>query len=214
MPDITPPPRKVIPITAVPAGEEAGSALYAAHRKIYPRTVSGLFARWRWAMVFLTQLVFYGLPWLEWGQRQSVLFDLAARRFYIFGLVLYPQDLIYLTGLLVVSALSLFLFTAVAGRLWCGFACPQTVYTEIFMWVEQKIEGNRTARMRLDGETLSAKKVAKKWFKHFVWLGIALWTGFTFVGYFSPIRELGMEFLHAEMSSWEVFWVIFYGLAT
>ncbi|MFN3568999.1 MAG: cytochrome c oxidase accessory protein CcoG [Polaromonas sp.] len=214
MPDITPPPRKVIPITAVPAGEEAGSALYAAHKKIYPRTVSGLFARWRWAMVFLTQLVFYGLPWLEWGQRQSVLFDLAARRFYIFGLVLYPQDLIYLTGLLVVSALSLFLFTAVAGRLWCGFACPQTVYTEIFMWVEQKIEGNRIARMRLDGEALSAKKLAKKWFKHFVWLSIALWTGFTFVGYFTPIRELGMEFLHAGMSSWEVFWVIFYGLAT
>ncbi|MDP2032602.1 MAG: cytochrome c oxidase accessory protein CcoG [Polaromonas sp.] len=214
MPDIKPPPRKVIPITAVPAGEEAGSALYAAHKKIYPRTVSGLFARWRWAMVFLTQLVFYGLPWLEWGQRQSVLFDLAARRFYIFGLVLYPQDLIYLTGLLVVSALSLFLFTAVAGRLWCGFACPQTVYTEIFMWVEQKIEGNRIARMRLDGEALSAKKLAKKWFKHFVWLSIALWTGFTFVGYFTPIRELGMEFLHAGMSSWEVFWVIFYGLAT
>ncbi|MDO8384914.1 MAG: cytochrome c oxidase accessory protein CcoG [Polaromonas sp.] len=214
MPDIKPPPRKVIPIAAAPAGEESGSALYAAHKKIYPRTISGLFARWRWAMVFLTQLVFYGLPWLEWGQRQSVLFDLAARRFYIFGLVLYPQDLIYLTGLLVVSALSLFLFTAVAGRLWCGYACPQTVYTEIFMWVEQKIEGNRIARMRLDGEALSAKKLAKKWFKHFVWLSIALWTGFTFVGYFTPIRELGMEFLHAGMSSWEVFWVIFYGLAT
>jgi cytochrome c oxidase accessory protein FixG len=214
MPDITPPPRKVIPLAAMPSGEEAGSALYAAHRKIYPRTVSGLFARWRWAMVFLTQLVFYGLPWLEWGQRQSVLFDLAARRFYIFGLVLYPQDLIYLTGLLVMSALSLFLFTAVAGRLWCGYACPQTVYTEIFMWVEQKIEGNRIARMRLDGEALSARKLAKKWFKHIVWLAIALWTGFTFVGYFSPIRELGMEFLHAGMSSWEVFWVMFYGLAT
>jgi cytochrome c oxidase accessory protein FixG len=214
MPDITPSSRKVIPIAVAPVEAEAGSALYAAHRKIYPRSVNGLFARWRWAMVFLTQGVFYGLPWLEWGQRQSVLFDLAARRFYIFGLVLYPQDLIYLTGLLVVSALSLFLFTAVAGRLWCGYACPQTVYTEIFMWVEQKIEGNRIARMRLDGEALSARKLAKKWFKHIVWLAIALWTGFTFVGYFSPIRELGMEFLHAGMSSWEVFWVAFYGLAT
>ncbi|WP_395057070.1 cytochrome c oxidase accessory protein CcoG [Polaromonas sp.] len=213
MPDPVPRPRKIIPITAVPA-EEGGSALYAAHRKIYPRTVPGLFARWRWAMVFLTQLVYYGLPWLEWGQRQSVLFDLAARRFYIFGLVLYPQDLIYLTGLLVVSALSLFLFTAVAGRLWCGYACPQTVYTEMFMWVEQKIEGNRVARMRLDGEPFSAEKLVKKWFKHIVWLAIALWTGFTFVGYFSPIRELGMEFLQTGMGSWEVFWVIFYGLAT
>jgi cytochrome c oxidase accessory protein FixG len=214
MPDSAPvqgqPKRRVVPI--VPADEQVG--LYAAHRKVYPRTVSGLFARWRWAMVFATQLVFYGLPWLEWGQRQAVLFDLGARRFYIVGLVLYPQDLIYLTGLLVISALSLFLFTAVAGRLWCGYTCPQTVYTEIFMWVEQKIEGNRTARMRLDSEDLSLEKLVKKWFKHIVWLGIALWTGFTFVGYFTPIRELGLEFLQTRMGSWEVFWVFFYGFAT
>ena len=203
--------RKIIPI--VSAGrEEVG--LYEATKKIYPRTVRGMFARWRWAMVFLTQLVFYGLPWVEWGGRQMVLFDLSARRFYIFGLVLYPQDLIYLSGLLVVSALALFLFTAVAGRLWCGYACPQTVYTEIFMWVEHRIEGNRTARMRLDAEPMSLEKLVKKWFKHIVWIGIALWTGFTFVGYFTPIRELGMDFLQTQMGSWEVFWVFFYGFAT
>ncbi|APW40572.1 cytochrome c oxidase accessory protein CcoG [Rhodoferax koreense] len=200
--------RKVIPIAAVSGG------LYAAHRKIYPRSISGRFSMLRWWMVAATQLVFYGLPWLQWGQRQAVLFDLGARRFYLFGLVLYPQDLIYLTGLLVVSALSLFLFTAVAGRLWCGYTCPQTVYTEIFMWVEQKIEGSRIARMRLDGEALSMEKLVKKWFKHLVWLGIALWTGFSFVGYFTPIRELGMEFLQTRMGSWEVFWVFFYGFAT
>ncbi|HSV44982.1 MAG TPA: 4Fe-4S binding protein, partial [Ramlibacter sp.] len=124
---------KVIPI-ALAQPEPQEQSLYEAHQKIYPRSVSGRFARWRWAFVFLTQLVFYGLPWLQWsteaGGRQAVLFNLAARRFYLFGYVLYPQDFIYLTGLLVVSALSLFLFTAVAGRLWCGFACPQTVYTE------------------------------------------------------------------------------------
>src|SRR5688500_7221917 len=164
--------------------------------------------------VALTQLVFYGVPWLEWGQRQAVLFDLGARRFYIFGLVLYPQDFIYLTGLLVISALSLFLFTAVAGRLWCGFACPQTVYTEIFLWIERKVEGDRGARMRLDGAGMSLEKLVKKWFKHFLWIGLGLWTGFTFVGYFSPIRELGMEFLQTRMSSWEGFWVFFYGFAT
>lgn len=202
--------RTVIPIAV--AEESVG--LYAAHQKIYPRSVSGTFARWRWALVFATQLVFYGLPWLEWGQRQAVLFDLGARRFFLFGLVLYPQDLIYLTGLLVISALLLFLFTAVAGRMWCGYACPQTVYTEIFMWVEEKIEGSRNARMRLDREGLSAEKLVKKWFKHVVWIGIGLWTGFTFVGYFSPIRELGMEFLQTRMGSWEVFWVLFYGFAT
>ncbi len=151
---------KVIPIVAAPP-EDAEVFLYAATKKIHPRSVSGLFARWRWGLVFLTQIVFYGLPWLEWGQRQAVLFDLGARRFYLFGIVLYPQDFIYLTGLLVISALSLFLFTAVAGRLWCGYACPQTVYTEIFMWVEHKIEGNRTARMRLDAEPMSLEKLVK-----------------------------------------------------
>ncbi len=189
-------------------------SLYQAHQKIYPRSVSGLFTRWRWAMVFLTQLVFYGLPWLEWGQRQAVLFDLGARRFYIFGLVLYPQDFIYLTGLLVISALSLFLFTAVAGRLWCGYACPQTVYTELFLWIERKVEGDRSARMRLDDAGFSLNKLAKKSTKHVLWLGVALWTGFTFVGYFTPITELGREVLNAGMGSWEIFWVLFYGFAT
>jgi len=143
--------RKTIPIVPAAVADDAEMvSLYQAHQKIYPRSVSGLFARWRWVFVWLTQLVFYGLPWLEWGQRQAVLFDLGARRFYIFGLVLYPQDFIYLTGLLVISALLLFLFTAVAGRQWCGYACPQTVYTEIFLWIERRIEGDRSARMRLD----------------------------------------------------------------
>lgn len=209
-------PRKVIPIT--PVASDVSSAgeivsLFEAQKKIYPRSISGLFARWRWAMVFLTQLVFYGLPWLEWGQRQMVLFDLGARRFYIFGLVLYPQDFIYLTGLLIISAMSLFLFTAVAGRLWCGFACPQTVYTEMFMWIEHKIEGDRSARLRLDKGGWSLEKVRKKTFKHLVWLAVALWTGFSFVGYFVPIRELGAQLLTLG-GGWQAFWVLFYGFAT
>ena len=205
--------RKVIPIVAQAADEKLIS-LYAAHEKIYPRSVSGLFSNWRWATVFLTQLVFYGLPWLEWGQRQAVLFDLGARRFYIFNLVLYPQDFIYLAGLLVSSALALFLFTAVAGRLWCGYACPQTVYTEIFLWIEKKVEGDRSARMRRDAQGLSADKVMRKGGKHFLWLALALWTGFTFVGYFTPIKELGVEFLQLSLGPWEAFWVFFYGFAT
>jgi cytochrome c oxidase accessory protein FixG len=213
------PPRKVVPI--VPVSEHAGSgddvqmvSLYEATKKIYPRTVQGIFAKWRWIMVVLTQLVFYGLPWLEWGQRQAVLFDLGARRFYIFGLVLYPQDFIYLTAILVISAFSLFLFTAIAGRLWCGYACPQTVYSEIFMWVERKIEGDRSARIRLDGESMSLEKLFKKVYKHIFWLAIAMWTGFTFVGYFTPIQSLGMSFFLGNMGSWEVFWVFFYAFAT
>ena len=189
-------------------------SLYAAHQKIYPRSVSGLFSNWRWGMVLLTQLVFYGLPWLEWGQRQAVLFDLGARRFYIFGLVLYPQDFIYLTGILIISALSLFLFTAVAGRLWCGYACPQTVYTEIFLWIEKKVEGDRSARMRRDALPMSMDKFWRKGGKHLLWLSVAMWTGFTFVGYFTPIKLLGLEVVQASMGSWEVFWTFFYGLAT
>ena len=205
--------RKVIPITAVPADGELVS-LYAAQPKIYPRSVQGLFARWRWGMVLLTQLVFYGLPWLQYGERQAVLLDLAARRFYLFGLVLYPQDFIYLTGLLVVSALSLFLFTAVAGRLWCGFTCPQTVYSEIFMWIERRIEGDRGARMRLDGGALSSAKLGKKAAKHAVWLLLSLWTGFTFVSYFTPTHALLQESLQLNFGSWEVFWGLFYSAAT
>lgn len=205
---------KVIPITPVPLEEQASEALYVSEKKVYPRTVQGLYARWRWYFVALTQLVFYGLPWLPWGERQAVLFDLAARRFYLFGYVLYPQDFIYLTALLVVSALSLFLFTAVAGRLWCGFACPQTVYTEMFLWIERKVEGERHERMRLDAGRLSLEKLVKKCFKHLLWGLLAAWTGFTFVGYFTPIHDLGLEFLQTRMGSWEVFWVFFYGFAT
>ncbi len=208
-----PEPRKVIPIAAQETDGEMFS-LYASHQKIYPRSAPGFFNNWRWAMVWLTQIIFYGLPWLEWGQRQAVLFDLSVRRFYIFGLVLYPQDFIYLTGLMVISALSLFLFTAVAGRLWCGYACPQTVYTEIFLWIENKVEGNRSARMRRDAQPLSAEKVGRKALKHLLWLLVALWTGFSFVGYFTPIKELGVEVVQMSMGSWEVFWTFFYGFAT
>jgi cytochrome c oxidase accessory protein FixG len=204
--------RKVIPIT--PVTETGGESLYEAQKKIYPRKVSGVFARWRWGFVFATQLLFYGLPWLEWGERQAVLFDLGARRFYLFGYVLYPQDFIYLTGLLVISALSLFLFTAVAGRLWCGFSCPQTVYTEIFLWIERKVEGDRNARLKLDASPMSGEKFAKKSAKHFLWIALALWTGFTFVGFFTPIRTLWGEAFTLSFGPWEWFWVNFYGLAT
>lgn len=189
-------------------------SLYEAQEKIYPRSIFGYFAKWRWVMIWLTQLFFYGVPWLNWGQRQALLFDLDAKRFYIFKLVLYPQDLIYLTAILIISALSLFLFTAIAGRLWCGYTCPQTVYTEIFLWIERKIEGDRAARMKLDEAAMSTKKLVKKVSKHVVWLAFAAWTGFTFVGYFTPIRELLADFTQLSVGPWDTFWVCFYGFAT
>ncbi|MEO1766044.1 cytochrome c oxidase accessory protein CcoG [Thiobacter aerophilum] len=189
-------------------------ALYAVRQKIYPRAVTGLFANLRWAAVFFTQALYYGLPWLEWNGRQAVLFDLVNRKFYIFGLVLWPQDFIFLTGLLVIAALSLFLFTAVAGRLWCGYACPQTVYTEIFLWLERVIEGDRPKRMKLDQQPMSARKFAIKFAKHAAWIAVAFWTGFTFVGYFTPIKTLALELLHFNLGPWETFWIVFYGFAT
>ena len=209
------PEKKVIPIEKDTLMSAAtGGSLFAASKAIHPRSISGRFTNWRWIFVWLTQIVFYGLPWLNWGERQAVLFDLGARKFYIFGLVLYPQDFIYLTGILVISALSLFLFTAVAGRLWCGYTCPQTVYTEIFLWVEAKMEGDRSARMRLDKSGWTGEKILKRGGKHLIWLAIAVWTGLTFVGYFSPIRELIGNFAHWNLGNWETFWIFFYGFAT
>ena len=177
-------------------------SLYQKQKKIYARAVTGLFATWRWGLVWATQLLFYGLPWLMWNDRQAILFDLGSRRFYIFGLVLYPQDFIYLTGLLIISAYSLFLFTAVAGRLWCGYACPQTVYTEIYMWFERKLEGDRAKRMQLDDGPWSFNKVWRKGSKQAVWILFGLVTGFTFVGYFTPIRLLTSEAINLGFGPW------------
>ena len=165
-------------------------------------------------MVGLTQVVFYGLCWLPWNGRQAVLFDLEARRFYLFDFVLWPQDAIYLAILLALSALALFLFTAVAGRLWCGYTCPQTVYTEIFLWIERLVEGDRPKRIKLDAASWSPRKMAVKTTKHALWLSLSLWTGLTFVGYFTPIRDLLSSVSSFSLGPWEIFWVLFYGAAT
>ncbi len=197
---------------------EAVQSLYAKRIEIYPRAKIGdrlaWFQKWRWATIWFTQIIFYGLPWLTWNDRQAVLFDLAARKFYIFGLVLWPQDIVFLSALLIISAFALFLFTAVGGRLWCGYACPQTVYTEIFMWIERRIEGDRAKRMALDRQPMDARKFALKTAKHSAWIAVALWTGYTFVGYFTPVRELGADALRLDFGGWSAFWVLFYGFAT
>ena len=204
------------PLQAAAGGTPARKTIwmYAAGPKIHPRTVRGWFASWRWVMVWFTQLLFYGLPWLTWNGRPALLFDLGARRFYIFDLLLYPQDFIYLTGLLILCAYGLFLFTAVAGRQWCGYTCPQTVYTEIFLWVERRFEGDRSARLRLDASGWTAEKLLKRGGKHVAWAAIGLWTGFSFVGYFTPIRTLAAEVAALSLGPWETFWVLFYSVAT
>jgi cytochrome c oxidase accessory protein FixG len=189
-------------------------ALYAKREKIFPRQVHGWFARLRLLGVSVLMGIYYGLPWVTWGDRQAVLFDLPARKFHIFGLAFWPQDFIYLTSLLIIAALALFFFTALAGRLWCGYACPQTVWTEVFLWIERKVEGNRGQQMKLDKSPWTARKFRIRGTKHFLWIALSLWTGYTFVGYFTPIRELGDAVLALDTGPWETFWLFFYGFAT
>jgi len=187
---------------------------YQAHQKVYPREVKGRFTTLRITAVWVLLGLFYGLPWLRWDDRQAILFDLPARKFHLLGLTLWPQDFIFLAWLLVIAALSLFFFTAVGGRLWCGYACPQTVWTEVFLWMERVTEGDRAKRMRLDAAPLSTNKFLRKASKQFLWITFSLWTGFTFVGFFTPVDVLAQKVLTLSLGSWETFWVLFYGFAT
>ncbi|MBK6743441.1 MAG: cytochrome c oxidase accessory protein CcoG [Hydrogenophilales bacterium] len=199
--------------TPPPPGSEE-TQLLEVRQKIYPRQVHGIFNNWRVALVLITQVLFYGLPWLAWNNRQAVLFDLGARKFYLFDLVLWPQDFIWFAALLIISALGLFLFTAIAGRLWCGYACPQTVYTELFMWVEGWFEGDYKKQQKLNSQGWNGEKVLRRGGKHIAWILLALWTGITFVGYFTPIKTLLAEFSGWTLGPWETFWIFFYAFAT
>jgi cytochrome c oxidase accessory protein FixG len=189
-------------------------SLYQSERKIYPREIFGIFSKWRWVFVWITQIIFYTTPWIQWGGRQAILFNIEIGRFYLFELVLYPQDLIYLALLLIICAISLFLFTAIAGRLWCGYACPQTVYSEIFLWIESKVEGKFLKREKLDQSNWSLNKVSLKTLKHLMWVIFSLWTGFTFVGYFNEIKIMWHGVAQFSIVGWPLFWILFYGAFT
>src|SRR5690606_32678812 len=193
---------------------DTGGAAYVSERKVYPREVSGPLNRLRVAAVFWLLGMYYVFPWLRWDGRQAVLFDLPARQFHVFGLTFWPQDFVFLAMLLVLAALMLFFVTAIAGRLWCGYACPQTVWTEVFLWMERWTEGDRLARMKLDAAPWSVEKVLRKASKHLLWAVFALWTGFTFVGFFTPITDLAARAWPFAWGGWETFWVLFYSLAT
>lgn len=198
--------QKIIPIHPAPSWQPTD--------KIQVREVGGRFARWRWTFFWLTQAFYYGMPWLNWNGRQAVLFDVSHQRFFLFDAVLFPQDLIYLAGLLVVCALLLFFATAVAGRVWCGFVCPQTVYTSLYMWIENRFEGSHQNRKRLDQSGWSIEKLGRRGGKHLAWLAVGMWTGLTFVGYFTPMRVLATEVLQLALGFWPAFWTLFYGTLT
>ncbi len=197
-----------------PPPPEPPASYYAKHVKIHPREVAGRFDRLRRYAVFGLLGLFYLVPWLRWDGRQAVLFDLPARKFRILGLVLWPQDFIFLTWMLVLLGLSLFFFTALAGRLWCGFACPQTVWTEVFVWFERLVEGDRARRIKLDRAPWTPAKVARKTAKQTLWIGFSLWTGLSFVGFFAPMQALAHDFVTLSLGGWMLFWTLFYGGAT
>ncbi len=189
-------------------------SLYSKQQKIYPREVHGLFKNLRVTAIAILLGIFYGLPWLRWDDHQAVLLDLPNRKFQLFSLTLWPQDFIFLAFLLIIASLCLFFFTALAGRLWCGYACPQTVWTEVFLWMERWVEGDRNKAMKLDKASMSFAKFKIKFSKQFLWITFSLFTGFTFVSFFTPQTELFSKLLTMEMGPWETFWMFFYGFAT
>ncbi|WP_434629789.1 cytochrome c oxidase accessory protein CcoG [Chromobacterium sp. CV08] len=201
-----------IPVKVETAGSDGATiSLYEAQKKIYPRAVKGTFNNFRILFVLGTQLVYLGLPWLQWNGRQAVFFDMVGRKFYLFGLTVWPQDFVYLAALLMCCAFGLFTWTTIAGRLWCGYSCPQTVYTEIMLWIEHWIEGDRGKRMKLDAAPMSLRKLRLKTAKHAIMIAFSLWTGFTLVGYFTPIRSLVAALPTFGYGPWETFWMFFYG---
>ena len=198
----------------VKKAQEARIEFYRQKGKIHARSTKGYFNTLRWSMFLLTQAIFYGACWLTWDSngmtRQAILFDIPHEKLYFFGTVLWPQDALAFAYIMIVAAIALFFVTAIAGRLFCGFACPQTVYTMLFTWIEEKVEGDHLARMRLDQSPMSSKKLLIKSTKQLLWILVAAWTGITFVGYFTPIRELLAEIPSWKLGPWEGFWIFLY----
>jgi cytochrome c oxidase accessory protein FixG len=169
--------------------------LYEARRNIYPQAVSGTFRRIKWIVLAVTLGIYYLLPFVRWNRgpnlpSQAVLVDMAHERFYFFFIEIWPQEVYYLTGLLVLAAMILFLMNAVAGRVWCGYLCPQTVWTDLFYAIERRIEGDRREHMQRDAAPWTFDKVARKALKHFLWLMVAWWTGGAWVLYFADAPTL------------------------
>jgi cytochrome c oxidase accessory protein FixG len=206
--------------TAPPRQSKLGKpGLYASHVTVYPKSVHGVARQVKWAVLVFCLSVYYLLPWLRWTRApgrpdQAVLLDLPNRRFYFFDLVFWPEDVFYLTGLLILSALGLFLVTSLAGRVWCGYTCPQTVWTDLFMWVERLVEGDRNARMRLDQGPMTAGKLRQKILKHTIWLAIAFWTGGAWIMYFVDAPTLAVDFWTGAAATEAYFFILLFTATT
>lgn len=205
---------ELIPAEELAPAEVAELDLYQKREKIYTRKIEGFFQRLRMFTGWPLLAGYFLLPWIEWGGRPAVLFDLPARKFHIFFITFWPQDFPLLAWLLIISAFALFTVTVFLGRVWCGYTCPQTVWTSIYMWIEQRVEGSRNQRIKLDQAPWSAGKLLKKITKHGMWLGVGFFTGLTFVGYFYPIRDLVYELFTLQANAWAAAWTTFFTLAT
>jgi cytochrome c oxidase accessory protein FixG len=181
---------------------------------IHTRSFSGRFRNLRLLGAGLLFLLFFGTAWLDWNGRQAVLWDLGGRQFHIFGATYWPQDFILLSAILIIAAFGLFFITVLAGRVWCGYACPQSVWTWIFMRIEQLTEGDRGQRLKLDAAPWSLRKILRRGAKHGLWLVVSLVTALAFVGYFTPIRTLVGELVALELGSTTAFWLLFFSAAT
>ncbi|KIH83600.1 4Fe-4S ferredoxin, iron-sulfur binding [Pseudomonas batumici] len=181
---------------------------------IHTRSFTGLFRNLRLGGAGFLFLLFFGTVWLNWGGRQAVLWDLAESRFHIFGATFWPQDFILLSALLIICAFGLFAITVFAGRVWCGYTCPQSSWTWLFMWCEKVTEGERNQRIKLQAAPWGPNKLARRAAKHTLWLGISLLTGLTFVGYFTPIRPLAQELMTLQLGGVSLFWILFFTAAT
>lgn len=204
----------LIDVNELAPAEVSEIDLYQRREKIYTRAIEGFFQRVRLYTGWPLLIGYFGLPWLNWGERQSVLFDLPNRQFHILGLTFWPQDFFLLSFLLIIAAFALFAVTVIAGRVWCGYTCPQTVWTSIFMYLEQRFEGSRNQRIKLDQAPLSLNKIVRKGLKHASWMTVAFLTGMTFIGYFYPIRDLLPELITLQSGPWQSAWTVFFTLAT
>ncbi len=194
--------------------ESTSKSMYAQKTKFYHKSFTGLFRTLRMSFGLFLFTMFLGTVWLQWEGRQAVWWNLPERKFYVFGATFWPQDFMLLSWLLIICAFGLFFITVFAGRVWCGYACPQTMWTWIFMWVEKITEGDRNKRMRLDKAPMSTEKFLRKAAKHILWLLIGFVTGFTFIGYFSPVRELMPSLLSGNAPLAVYFWISFFTVMT
>ncbi|EAR61690.1 cytochrome c oxidase accessory protein CcoG [Neptuniibacter caesariensis] len=189
--------------------------LYAKREHIYVKNYTGIFKKFRQISSFIMLLMFFGFSWITWDGRQAVLFDLPNRQFHVFGMTFWPQDFMLLSWLLIILAFALFFFTVFAGRLWCGYACPQFVWTWIYIWIENHTEGDRNARMKLDKQKgWTAEKIRKKGLKHLLWIVFSVASAIAFVGYFTPIKELLNSIATWNLGPWETWWLGFIAVAT